>query len=157
MNQRRKIDFDSLEEGLRDAENLLASGYHQLGKWNLAQCCGHLENWLTYPLDGFPKPGLLMGCVLWIMKKTLAPAQLRDILQKGFKPGLPTMPASVPAANSKQDSDAVESLKTAVARFNAHNGELHSSPLFGYLDKDKLLQLHLRHFEHHLSFFEKTG
>ena len=157
MSRRSGIEFNSLEEGIRDVEDLHKNGYQQHGKWNLAQCCGHLENWLTYPLDGFPKPGLFMGCMLWMMKKTIAPSQLRGILKNGFKPGLPTMPASVPAANLQQESEAVKSLRAAVTRFNSHTGSLHASPLFGYLDKEQLLQLHLRHFEHHLSFYEPSA
>ena len=57
---RRPLKFDSLDAVVRDAENLLASGYDRAGNWDLAQVCGHLAEWLRFPMDGFPKVPLLI-------------------------------------------------------------------------------------------------
>jgi hypothetical protein len=59
MPTRRELRFDRLAEAVRDAELLLSHGHDRLGRWSLGQCCGHLANWLTYPLDGFPKLPLI--------------------------------------------------------------------------------------------------
>ena len=55
MPEPRKITFASLDAAILEAEQLLGSGYEKAGNWNFGQVCGHLENWLSYPMDGFPK------------------------------------------------------------------------------------------------------
>ena len=153
MPRKRQLSFDNLEQGIQEAESLLSAGYDKHGNWTLAQCCGHLENWLSYPMDGFPKPGLIMGWMLWVMKVTFAQRQLKSILENGFGDGLPTLPVSVPAQDDADDRAALHSLRETVQRFNVHGEEFHDSPLFGAFNRSKLMKLQLRHFEHHLGFF----
>lgn len=51
--QRRELKFLDFDNVIRDVEQLQARGYSRAGNWNLAQVCGHLADWMSYPLDGF--------------------------------------------------------------------------------------------------------
>ena len=141
---------------MRDAETLLATGYDRTGTWSLGQVGGHLANWLSYPLDGFPKVPLLLKPVAWMMKVTSGKRMLRNILANGFKPGGMTVPQSVPPATA-EDADGVAKLKAAVERFAAHTGPVRPSPLFGAMTKETAEQLQRAHCAHHLSFLVPKG
>ena len=149
---RRDLTFRDLDEVVRDVEHLQAKGYDRAGNWDLAQVCGHLTKWLSYPLDGFPRAGCFVGTMLWLMKITVGKGMKKKILTTGkFKDGGPTMPESVPASGG-DEAAAVAKLKEMVERFKNHMGELHPSPLFGPMSREELTRLHLIHCAHHLSF-----
>jgi hypothetical protein len=148
---RRVLKFDSLGDAVRDAEQLLARGYEKAGTWDLAQVCGHLANWMTYPLDGFPKPPAPIRAVLWVLRKTVGRAKFEQYLARGMPAGKPTMPDSVPPPGG-DPAAAVARLRGAAERFQAHTGEVHPSPLFGAMTKDEATRLQLVHCAHHLSF-----
>lgn len=149
---RRELIFNSLDDVVRDAENLHAKGYEKAGNWDLAQACGHLTKWLSYPLDGFPKPGCMVGTMLWLMRMTVGKSIKRKILATGkFKEGGPTIPESV-SASGEDEAAAAAKLKDAIARFKNYTGALHPSPLFGAMPKEELARLHAIHCAHHLSF-----
>jgi hypothetical protein len=119
--------------------------------WDLAQCCGHLANWLTYPVAGFPKMPAPVRAVFWVISRALGRKMLAKYLAEGMPAGKPTITESVPAAGG-DDAAAVATLRAAAERFKAHPGEYLPSPLFGRLTRDEALKLQLRHCEHHLSF-----
>jgi hypothetical protein len=149
---RRTLRFDDLDDVVREAESLRASGYHRAGAWDLAQVCTHLAEWMRFPLDGFPRPPAPIRAMLWVMKNTFGRRQLRKVLATSSMPaGGPTMPETVAAAGGDETA-AVERLRQTVARFKAHTGPLHPSPLFGPLDKEAATRLQLVHCAHHLSF-----
>lgn len=149
--ERRTLTFATLSDAVADAENLLAKGYDKTGNWDLAQVCGHLSEWLRFPLDGFPKLPLLLRPPMWVVRLALGKKLLAKALAKGFQPGTQTMAETVPAAGGS-DAAAVAELKRAVERFEWHEGPLYPSPLFGRMTKDETRALHLKHCEHHLSF-----
>lgn len=151
-SERRRLSFRDLDEVVRDAEALLAGGYRRVGRWDLSQVCGHLADWLTYPVDGFPTPPLALRPLMFLMRNTIAPRMLRKTLAKGEMPaGAPTLPASVPAPGG-DESEAVARLRRAVERFRAHEGEYLPSPLFGPVSRDEANRIHLIHCAHHLGF-----
>ena len=152
MAHREPLRFENLEEAISYIDSLLEHGYEQVGKWNLAQCCEHLNHWITFPMDGFPNPGPLMGVVLWLMKSTVGKSMLKSILHNGFKEGTPTMPMTVAGSDVADDQAKFEQLKMSINKFNKFDGPIQASPLFGEMSKDIAIQLQLRHFEHHLSF-----
>lgn len=155
--QRRTLRFDALADAVRDAENLLATGYDKTGRWTLGQVCGHLANWLSYPLDGFPKVPLLLRPVLWLMKVTVGKRKLKTYLaDQSFPTGAPTVPQSVPPATA-EDADGVAKLKAAVERFTTHTGPVKPSPLFGAMTKETAGHLQRVHCAHHLSFLVPKG
>ncbi len=152
MAQKRTLKIDSLDDALSDIERLIANGYQSAGKWNLAQSCNHLNHWIRFPVHGFPKLGIFMGSVMWLMKITVAQRQLKSILENGFTDGVPTLGFTISSASSEEDAKSFDELKQSVAEFVNFKGNYFPSPLFGNMDKDKWHRLQLRHFEHHLSF-----
>jgi hypothetical protein len=157
VTARRPLRFDTLADAVRDAESLLANGYDKVGNWSLGQCCGHLANWLSYPIDGFPKIPLLLRPVMWVMQKTIGrPRYEQYVREQAFPTGGPTIPQSVPAPDT-DDADGVAKLKAAAERYEAHTGPVHPSPLFGPLTKDEARKIQLVHCAHHLSFLAPKG
>ena len=154
---RRTLRFDTLAEAVRDAETLLAKGYDKTGNWSLGQVCGHLANWMTYPIDGFPKVPLVIRPLLWMMKVMVGRRKLKTYLaDRSFPAGAPTLPQSVPPATA-EDAEGVAKLKAAADRFTAHTGPIIPSPLFGAMTKETAEQLQRVHCAHHLSFLVPAG
>jgi len=118
----------------------------------LSQVCLHLAQWLTFPIDGFPRPPLPIRALLWTMKVTVGRPKLNKYLaDKAFPAGKPTMPETV-AKPGGDPVDAVAKLRAAVRKFQAHAGDVYPSPLFGTMTKDECTRLQLVHCAHHLSF-----
>ena len=84
MTERRKISFASLDAAISDAEQLLSSGYEKAGNWNFGQVCGHLENWLSYPMDGFPETDTPAEATPDAESAEAGKAMLQNILANGF-------------------------------------------------------------------------
>jgi hypothetical protein len=150
--QRRSLTFRDFDEVLVDVENLRARGYVKAGHWDLAQVCGHLADWTSYSVNGFPRTGCVIGTLLWLIKVTVGPAKRRKMLATGVMPsGKPTLPQTVPPAGA-DEAAAVAKLKAAVERFRAHPGEYRPSPIFGRMSRDEWTRLVLLHCAHHLSY-----
>ena len=153
--QRRELAFDDLDAVIRDVDALAADGYEQVGNWDLAQVCGHLTDWMRYPLDGYPKPPLPIRVMLWGMKVTIGRREMRKMMASGsMQSGRPTFPETVPPPGSDQAA-AVERLRDVAGRFKTHQGKFQPSPLFGDLDRETMTRLQLIHCAHHLSFLVK--
>jgi Protein of unknown function (DUF1569) len=150
--ERRKLDFNSFDEVLADAERLLQSGYEKAGNWDLAQVCGHLAEWLRFPLDGYPSVPLLIAPMIWAVRK-LAGRKMRDrILNSGrFQTGGRTLPQTVPPPGG-DEAAAVAQLRQTIERFKRHDGPFHPSTLYGQMTRDEWTRLNLIHCAHHLSF-----
>ena len=150
--QRRSVVFENLDEVAGDARSLLANGYTTGGNWNLAQVCGHLNDWMRFPIDGYPRASAPIRALLWLMKVTMGRKQLQRILADGFSAKTPTMPQTVHAADAISDAAAVDQFLETINRFKDFDGPLAVSPVFGELTPDEAVQLQLRHCAHHLSF-----
>lgn len=149
---RRELTFATLDGAVRDAEHLLAVGYERAANWDLAQVCGHLTEWLRYPLDGYPKAPLVIRPLIWLAKVTIGRSARDEILCTGkFRPGGRTMPETVPQPGGDATA-AVARFKETATRFQAHTGGYDPSPLFGQMTRDEWLRLNLAHCAHHLSF-----
>jgi len=149
---RRILQFAALPDAVREAELLRDRGYDRAGQWSLAQCCGHLANWLSYPLDGFPPLPFALKPVFWVMRKTMANGMLDKVLKDEAMPaGSSTAPQSIPPPGG-DDREAVEAYRKAVDRWLAWDGPLKSSPVFGDQSKERLEHLHRVHAAHHLGF-----
>ena len=151
---KRQLKFDCFEDMVSEARSLMESGYDQHGNWTLGQACGHLAEWMRYPLDGYPKPPLPIRAIFWVTRYTVAPAMKRKILAEGFKSGSPTAPSSVPQADAITDSQGLAQLVACVERVTEFDGKLLPSPLFGSMDKEMHMQVALLHAEHHLAYFQ---
>ena len=152
MPARRAPTFDTLGAAVRDAEHLLAAGYESAGKWDLAQVCNHLADWLRFPMDGFPTPPLFLRPMFWVMRNTIGPGELRRLIAgKPFPLGSPTAPQTVYRAGG-DPAAAVARFADTVRRAEAYTGELRPSPFFGRLTREEWFGLNRAHFAHHLSF-----
>lgn len=150
--QKRELTFRDFGEVRGEVERLFDHGCTQGGKWDLAQACNHLADWMTFPVEGFPKAPFPIRILLWILGKTVAAGQLRKMLETGkMGPGTPTMPETV-SARGGDPAKAVDRLFHAMARFEDHVGPYHPSPLFGPLDRDNAKRLQLIHCAHHLGY-----
>jgi len=150
---RRNLHFTSLDDAVIDARMLLKSGYTQAGNWNLAQVLGHCNDWLRFPVDGYPQTPLPIRFALWTAKCTIGRSMRTKILLAGrMKAGKPTLPITVKPASFSDDTRMVEELADQVLRFEQWNGQLHESPLFGRMTKEEHRRLQIIHLQHHLSF-----
>lgn len=152
MSSRRELRFDTLDDAVRDVEHLLAVGYEKAGNWDLAQCCGHLADWVAFPMDGFPRSPLPVRVMMFVMRNTVAPRMARKAMATGvLGDGLPTIPQTVHAPGGDPAAE-VARFRDTVARFARYDGPLHPSPLAGAMDKPTVGRLHALHAAHHLSF-----
>ena len=150
--QRRSLAFHSFDEVLADLDQLESRGYDQLGKWNLGQVCRHLNDWMRFPMDGFPKQILPIRVMLYLMKIMFGKSQFQKILHSGsMKAGMPTMPETV-HPTTPSDGEAVANFRQTVCRMRDYRGAIHPSPLFGDMDLASAQRLQLIHCSHHLSF-----
>ena len=150
---KRQLKLEELADIVDEANRLLDCGYQSSGKWGLAQTCFHLAEWTRYPMDGFPKPPLVMRMIFGAMKVTGVVGRIKNgILKNGFSAGTPTAPQTVIDPNAMNDRDGVEQLTKVIERMKQYDGILHTSPLFGVMDRDLWVKVTLLHAEHHLGF-----
>ncbi len=155
--KKRSLKYANFDEMLADVSALASSGYVKNGKWSLAQACGHVAEWMRFPLDGFPKPPLFMRAVFGVMKITgVCRRMAAKINAEGFKGGMPTAPETVPADNAT-DAEGIAKLQKIVDRINQHSGPLHASPLFGEMDMAQHVKVSLLHAEHHFGYLKPNG
>lgn len=155
--KKRQLKFKDTDEMMAEIRSLHENGYISHGNWTLGQTCGHLANWMRYPLDGFPAAPLPIRAIFWVMRKTVVPGMKRKILAEGFKGGMMTAPESVPHQDQMSDQQGIAQLQEVVERVNAHQGEFIPSPLFGEMDKPMHLNVTLLHAEHHLGYLEPSS
>lgn len=158
MSGRRELSYEDWDAVLKDLA-LLTSGYAKHGKWNLEQAAGHLKDWLTFPMDGFPAAPWYVRVMLSAVRATMGKSMLRKILETGkMKDGLPTTPETVYEQESDEDAvAAVQKLRETIQRFREFDGPIVSSPLFGPMDKTTAEKMQLVHFAHHLSWLVPTA
>jgi len=150
----REIEYASLSEMLADVESMLANGYVSHGNWSLGQASGHVAEWMSYPIDGFPKPPWFMRAIFGVMKATgMCQRMANKILAEGFKPGMPTAPDTVPDSEC-DDREGVAKLRRVVNQTEQFSGELHLSPLFGKIDMATHVRVSLLHAQHHFGYLK---
>ena len=151
-SQCRKLKFDNLDQVIEEVNRLLDGGYTQTGNWNLSQACGHLNDWMRFSLDGYPKAPPPIRLMLWLMKVTVGRRQFEAVIKNGFKAKLPTMPETVPDSDAASDAAAADEFKTTIHRLKDSNGPIVPSPLYGPMTYDEAVQLQLAHCAHHLAY-----
>lgn len=147
------LKFEKLSDVVEDARRLHSLGYEQLGNWDLAQVCGHLEDWMRFPVEGFPKAPFPVNVMLWMMKLTIGKSTLRKMLEtETMKEAAPTMPSTVKAFDAVSSEKAIKGLEQAIQQFEAHQGDYIPSPLFGQMTREQAMDLQKVHCSHHFSF-----
>ena len=153
--QRRSLRFSTLAELKSDLLELHSLGYKQTGKWDLSQISEHLGDWISFPMDGFPKMPFAIKLLIGIIRVTRGKSLFKKFVENQRMPaGQPTMTQTVHLPNADTDAEArsVERLAGLINRLVDFNGPIHPSPLFGSLSYDELVSLQLAHAAHHLSF-----
>jgi Protein of unknown function (DUF1569) len=150
---REPLQFKTLEQVVERLEQLHRDGYRKLGNWNLAQTCEHLDDWMRYPINGYPKASLPIRMMLWAMRVSVGRSMLRKIITSGKMPrGGPTLKQTVYSSSGLQDATSMQKFSDTIRRFSNHRGPFHASPVFGPLSAEDSLKLQLVHCSHHLSF-----
>lgn len=144
---RREVAYESLDDVLMDAENLVANPRTKmLGNWTLGQMLAHLAAGLHMSIDGSDhRPP-------WFIR-LLGPFLKRRVLRKmsaGFQLPRPVADKIIPT-NPVTPQEGLRLLRDAVARFRS---DLSRKPhnVFGKMSGAEWHQLHLRHAELHMSF-----
>jgi hypothetical protein len=144
--QVRTLELRDFNNVAAELERLHKDGYDKVGSWDLAQVCDHLRYFVEGSLDGHPYK------VPWLLKVLLGRLVLNRILkQRRMKAGGPTPQKPLPSAGG-DEAAAILALKQVLQRLEAHQGELHASPFFGYLTPQQWRDLHLIHCGHHLAY-----
>jgi hypothetical protein len=151
MPARRLLNFDSLDDIVRDAEHLLAVGYERAGKWDLAQCCGHLAEWMRFPMDGFPRPPLPIRMMFAVLRPLIGRKELLRAIEKNEMRSSGTDPRTIPPPGG-DPAAAVEKLNETIERMKSYTGEIRPSPFFGKMTQEEWFGLNRVHAAHHLSF-----
>ncbi|AMV32277.1 hypothetical protein VN12_09150 [Pirellula sp. SH-Sr6A] len=152
--QLRNLEFVSLDDIASEVSRLSALRYRRRGNWGLAATCEHLADWMSFPMDGFPKMSLRIQCLISLLRAFQGKRLFRKILTaKEMARGAPTIPATIHAA-SVDDASAVERYLQCIERLKTYRGTIHPSPLFGPMTYDELIALQCIHAAHHLRFLE---
>lgn len=149
---RRTLRFESVPECLEEIARLCeaerAGRLKQLGNWTLGQTLGHLASWIEYSYTAFP-----MKRPPWIVRaitKMMLGRFLNKAAPAGFR--LPGAPAGTYGTEACGLDEGEARARAAYERLLRERATV-PSPLFGLLPQEKLIKLHLRHAELHLSFF----
>jgi hypothetical protein len=151
---RRAISFSSADDLLREIDRVeqatLAGRTRTTGNWTPAQMMWHVAEFWRCSFDGFGfKAPLAMRAAVapfkrMILAKPKAPAGIK------FRGG---MRRFAPPAHVTIEQGA-GALRAQIARVQRGERMTRPSPLFGRLDHDAWLRMHLAHAAHHLSFVE---
>ena len=153
MVERRELSFIDWDAVLSDLRRLQETGYDKAGKWDLGQICKHLNDWLLYPIDGFPVASLPIRWMMSLLRVTIGKRTKEKILATGkMSAGGPTLGQTVYKTDPADEELAVKRLMETIERFRNHNGPIHPSPIFGPMDKDTAGRFQRVHCAHHLSF-----
>ncbi len=153
MAERRELKFDNWDDVIADLKQLMERGYDQAGKWNLSQNCRHLNDWLSFTMDGAPLSPLPIRMIMTVIRVVGGKRMLRKVLESGKMPaGGPTVPQTVYRAADQDDAKSVQQLTATIRMFQNYQQPIKRSMIFGDLDYETAERLQLIHFAHHLSF-----
>ena len=152
MVQPRSIRLATLDDVSTEIERLHRSGYQQAGKWNLSQTCEHLADWMSFPMDGFPKMSFAVSLFLGAMRTVRGKAMMHKFIEEqSMPPNQPTIPQTVHAETGDEGASMAR-LQAMIRRLEEHRGTIHPSPLFGAMNRQELIALQMGHCNHHLNF-----
>jgi len=150
---RREIQFSDLGSILNDVDRLEAAekagSLVQNGNWSLGQITHHVADLIEQSLDGFrfkaPAP-------IRILFTTLRPILFKRPIPAGITlRGQSRVLIPEPDISSEQ---GLSELRAQIKRLQDGAQMTHPSPIFGRLDQEQWMGLHLRHAALHLSFLD---
>ena len=147
--ERRKLTFYSLDDILRDAEQLAAAEHRTTGQWTYGQILHHMAKGADACFDGFGPT-----FVPWWARWFIAPLAKKRFLTTTMRAGIKVPPEVSQLTPDPQISveAALAELRRALGRFERETPTM-PHPFLGRLrNKQEYIQLQLRHSELHLSF-----
>jgi Protein of unknown function (DUF1569) len=152
--RRRTPEFRELDDVMRDVDALASGGYDRVGNWDLSQICGHIAQWMSYSVKGYPRGPAPIRLMMALLRVTIGKSLLRKTLSSGFMDaGAPTLKQTIPAATS-DPTPAINELRRVIEDFKSHKGDYQVSPFFGPMTREQMTRLQLIHCAHHLSFLK---
>lgn len=146
MMDRRDLDFSDFDRLVADVKHLHEGGYHQAGRWDLAQVCGHLTISMKQSLDGFTFKAP------WLVRKLIIPFIRRGLFRsRKIKPGIKA-PGGFVVDPGTDETQAVDRFLQMIDRVKGHRGDFQIHPVFEKMSHEQWHQFHLIHAAHHLSF-----
>lgn len=150
---RRSVRFDSLEAAIADAQELAAADavgrLRAAGNWTLGQTLSHLGWWANEAFEGHKFPFYLR-----VYFKLVGPIAKRKALRGEVPPGI-RLPGVRGGTYGVEVRSTEDGLATMRASFERLDRECPTKPDagFGRLSHAEWRTLHIRHAEHHLSYF----
>ncbi len=136
----------TIDATLREIESMTEHGLISDGAWNAAQVLTHCAQSVEYSLDGFPeaKPALFQSTIgatafaVFARRRRMSHALDEPI------PGAPALSADDP------QPAATQRLRSALLRFDQHQGALAPHFAYGALTKSEYALAHALHWRNHL-------
>jgi len=146
VRARRKLDYQSFDELLADADRMSSGNVKTLGNWSPGQIFQHLANAFNGSIDGLP------GGFPWFIRA------MGRIFKKKLISG--PMPAGVKMPDKLAKAVMPEPTSTEVGLANLHAAvsrlkqEPHRAahPVFGEVTNEEWNSMHLKHANLHMSF-----
>jgi len=154
VTDRRDLHFTSAAQVLADASKLIdaeAGGkLVPLGNWTLGQAFGHITAFINYAYDGYPSG---MSSPPWIIRIILPLFKKRFLAKLPVGMKMPKVPGGTYGIELISSAEGFEKLRAAFIRLDRQPLNK-PNPVFGKFTPDDWKQLHLRHTELHLSFYQ---
>ncbi len=116
------------------------------GAWSLAQVLVHCAQSVELSITGYPSP---RG---WLVRRVIGPRFMAKFLRQGFLTHDRAAPIpGAPSLGEPRLAEAVARLRTAIAAFDAHDGQLAPHFAYGAVDKARYEKLHAMHVADHLA------
>ena len=147
--ERRKVEFNDLDDVISDIENLAHGDVRVIGNHSFAAIVQHLARANEMVVGDIkpPKLPLLMRLAMPFLKNSI----FNNPAKPGFKLPTSDMQSFFWQENDISVSEAVEKFKASVARYN-EVGPLPIHPIFGKATSEQVYRLLVSHAAMHLSF-----
>jgi hypothetical protein len=148
---RRRVQYESYDEVLSDAERAVRDNVQTTGNWSLGRILEHLAIANEKSIDGF---GFQAPLPVRLIARTFIKGR---VLKNGLRPGfqLPNKAATILVPDETDANAALERLRLSIQRLKTEN-KRSPHPFFGSLKFDESNCLMLRHCELHMSFVKAS-
>ena len=143
---RRQLQFQTIDDILREVERLNQGKIQTLGNWSGGQILRHLAVVMNGSIDGMP---VRLPFYLRLLGRMLKGRVLRKGMTSGFRLKGPMADTILPPPTSWEEG--LQTFRQAVHRQQTE-AKREPSPFLGSMTREDWNQLHCRHAELHLSF-----
>ncbi|TWT85729.1 hypothetical protein Pla123a_05360 [Posidoniimonas polymericola] len=142
---KRKLSFGSLDEAADEIRRLRDGGYQPLVKWNLSECCEHLDKTMQAGMTGSIKP------LPWVLRATVFRAMTEAIMAIGRMPGgAPAPPEIAPQEHAEDEPAVIDACLATLDRAAAFQDPLPTHMFSTGMNARKWKRLMCVHAAHHL-------